>query len=99
MAVNMERSTPTTQTGVNVTTSSAQVLAANSSRTLLILTNDSDTTMYIKFGSAAVAAQGIRLNASGGSLILDSNAIPYSAVFAIHAGTGNKVLLITEQSG
>ena len=40
---------------VTVTTSSAEVLAENTSRSVLMLQNISDTDICIKFGEAAVA--------------------------------------------
>jgi len=70
------------------------MLAANISRNFLILQNDSDTTLYLKFGAVAVVNQGIRLNSTGGSMLLDYKFITL-AVNCIHAGTGNKVLLVT----
>lgn len=55
-------------TVVTVGTTSVQLAAANLNRTYLLIINDSDTAVYLKFGATAVANEGIRLNASGGSL-------------------------------
>lgn len=88
-----------THSAVNVTTASTQVVATISSgrkRNLLILINDSDTTIYCNLaGGTAVANEGIRLNASGGSIFMDVS-VTYTAVNCIHGGTGNKVLLVSE---
>ena len=87
-----------THTAVNVTTSSAAVLAANANRLHALLVNDSDTAIYLKLGATAVANQGIRLNASGGSYEmseLEGN-LYVGAINGIHGGTGNKVLVIME---
>lgn len=55
-------------TDVTVGTSTVELAAANANRTYLLLVNDSDVAIYIKFGAAAVLNEGIRINANGGSL-------------------------------
>ena len=82
-------------TPANVATSTTQVLAANTKRTFLALINDSDTVIYCRFGSAAVLNRGFRLNANGGSLLLDQKFIQ-SVVNCIHGDSGSKVLLVNE---
>ena len=49
---------------------SKAVLAANAARTRVILTNNSDTVMYVAIGATAVASQGITLAATNGVIIL-----------------------------
>lgn len=95
-ALAAERTTPI-HTVVNVTTGSTAVLTvARGVRSLLILQNDSDTTIYCNLaGAAAVANEGVRLNASGGTLFMDAVVTP-TTVTCIHGGTGNKALLVTE---
>lgn len=81
-----------------ITATSGQVLAANLNRKYALLANDSDTTIYLGLGVTAVAGEGIPLNPHGGSYEM-SSAIGnlYTGVInAIHSGTGNKNLLITE---
>lgn len=87
-----------TPVGVNVTTSSTQILAANASRKCAPICNDSDTTMWLAIGQAAVAHQGIRLNANGGTLVISINGDIFSteAVNAIHGGVGAKVATVQE---
>jgi hypothetical protein len=82
---------------VAVTTSTTVALAAKSNRTFLVLENISDTNIDCKIGAAAVAGEGIRLYANGGSLLLDAK-YPTGAVNCIHGGSGNKTLLVTEGS-
>lgn len=95
----MPANTPT-HTAVNVTTTTGEVLAANSARKYAMLINDSDTTLYLKIGAAAVANQGIRLNANGGSYEISDRIgnLFLDAINGIHAGTGNKVILIMESA-
>ena len=87
-----------THTAINVTTTSGEALAANTSRLWLLIENDSDTAIYCKVGAAAVLNEGIRLNANGGSWELSPSMGNYNtgAINCIHSGTGNKVLLVTE---
>lgn len=44
----------------------AEVVDADDNRHELIITNDSDTVIYLALGEAAVLNKGIRLNALGG---------------------------------
>lgn len=87
-----------THTAYNATTSTTEALAASTTRTYLLIINDSDTTVYLKFGAAAVLNQGIRLNANGGSAEFSprNGNVDTRAVNVIHGGAGNKALLITE---
>ncbi|GAI89030.1 unnamed protein product, partial [marine sediment metagenome] len=81
-----------------VTATSTQVLAVNASRKVAIITNDSDTTMWLAIGQTAVTHQGERLNANGGVLVISRTGDIYSteAVNAIHASSGNKVCCAQE---
>jgi len=81
-----------------VTTVTGAALAANANRIYAMFINDSDTPIYLMLGAAAVANQGIRLNAAGGSYemsALEGN-LYVGAVNAIHGGAGNKNLLVLE---
>jgi len=81
-----------------VTDTSAIAVPENPDRQYLLLINDSDTTVYLKFGAAAVENEGIRLNAAGGAYEVSSayQNRDTSAVHAVHGGDGEKTLLITE---
>ena len=46
------------------------VISTAKDRISITLVNDSDTTIYLAKGSTAVLNSGIRLNASGGSVII-----------------------------
>lgn len=94
MAVDVTRTG--TSTGVNVTTSNAEVLATNPTRKTATFVNDSDEVIYLALAGTAAVNQGIRLNASGGSYEINYTNRFTGAVNAIHGGTGNKVLVITE---
>ncbi len=90
--------TAPTHTAVNVTTNTGEVLASNANRLYALLVNDSDTTIYIKLGAAAVVNEGIRLNALGGNYEMSAmlGNLYTGAINGIHGGAGNKVLLVTE---
>ena len=88
-----------THTAPNITTASGEALAANLSRNYILLVNDSNTVIYLGMDVAAVVNQGIRLNANGGSYEMadEFGNLMYDAIYAIHGGSGNKVLLVTER--
>lgn len=90
--------TAVTHTHPNATTSSGAMLAANADRNYALIQNDSDTVVYIKIGAAAVVNQGIRLNANGGAYEMSAKNGNLSrlAINGIHAGVGNKAILVTE---
>lgn len=90
-----EAFTTVTHTTVAVATTSTVTLTAKSNRTFVILENISDTAIDCKFGADAVASEGVRLYANGGSLLLDAK-YPTISLSCIHAGTGTKSLLVTE---
>lgn len=75
---------------------SAQLLAADPDREWALIEDDSDTTIYIKFGVSAVVNEGTRLNANGGSF--ESSArlgnLDTRVVNGIFTGTGTKNVLI-----
>lgn len=83
---------------VNVTTSTTAVREYTRHRKSILLINVSDTDIYVKFGEAAVVAEGILLNADGGSYrsSREDGNLDVRAINAIHAGTGDKVLTWTE---
>ncbi len=95
-ALAQNQVTPT-HTAISVGTSSTAAITSSAIiRKLLILQNDSDTVIYCNLaGAAAVANQGIRLNANGGSLFMDVT-VSKPIVNCIHNGSGSKTLLVTE---
>lgn len=85
-----------TQAGTSVTvgTSSSTLVSANGARKLLVITNDHATQIvYLRLGaSAAVANQGIRLNAAGGSVTIRGDEYT-GEVRAIASGASTVVTL------
>ena len=79
-------------TGVTVGSTSTNVLAANASRKKAIIVNDSNETIYLKYGTGATANSGIRLNANGGSLEEDV----YTGIITGICASGGKVVTVTE---
>ena len=79
-----------------VTTSSGLILAENSNRRYALITNDSDTIIYLALGGAAEVNKGIRLNANGGSYEINWTNRYTGSIYAIHGGTGNKLTIWTE---
>ena len=77
---------------------SGAALAANVARKFAMIINDSDTTVYLKVGAAAVLNEGIRINANGGSYTMSEaeGNLDTRAINSIHGGAGTKVLLVTE---
>ena len=83
-------------TAPTIGATSTAALAANANRLYALLVNDSDTTIYIKLGAAAVVNEGIRLNASGGSYELSEKEgnLYTGAINAICASGGKKILVL-----
>jgi len=80
---------------VVVGSSTTVVKAASNARRVLILVNDSDEAMYLGFGEAAVMNKGVRLNAAGGSLELNSTNMFFGAINGI-CTSGTKNLLLVQ---
>ena len=83
-----------THAPVTVGAVTTAVAAANANRRWLLIVNDSDETMYVKLGAAAVMNQGIRINSAGGALELVDASLYLGAVNGIYA-SGGKVALVT----
>ena len=67
---------------------STAVRPANLYRAELDLTNDSDQTIYLGFGNAAVIGSGKRLNAGGGSYHMGPENLFHGTINAICAAGG-----------
>ena len=87
--------TTVTHTAVTVANATTAVAAANADRKWLLIVNNSDETIYLKLGAAAVLNQGIRINAAGGALELTDRSLYLGAVNGICA-SGGKVALVSE---
>jgi len=88
-----------TTTAAAVGPSSTLVLAANASRQYLLLQNVSDADIWINLGAAAAVNDGLaKLRRRTGSYeaSLKLGNLWRGAVYAIHAATGFKTLLVSE---
>ena len=80
--------------GVSIGTGSTEVLVRNTRRNFASFVNDSDTTIYLSLGSAAVLNKGIRLNANGGSFELNVTNLYLGAIYGICAGGGKNLCVV-----
>ncbi len=80
----------------NVIVTSKIMVPMNEQRTAMTIVNVSDALIYLFHGEVAALNMGIPLNASGGSYQIDKTNLYKGPISAIHGGTGNKVLCITE---
>ena len=71
-----------------VNQTSAEVVAQNSNRSGLILTNESPYKIYLAFGISAEIGKGILLNGNGGTFNMDNYCFTVEAVHAISSGVG-----------
>jgi len=84
-----------TSSSVSVGNTSTTILTANSKRKYLALVNDSNETIYVNIGNAAVMNEGIRLNSNGGSLEMKYPIIYTDAIYGI-CQSGGKNLTVFE---
>lgn len=89
-------------TAVTFGTAGTSALPANADRKYALLINDSIDTMYLRLGAGTVAVnEGIRLNAAGNSgdrysMSRSEGNLYTGLIQAIHAGSADRTLLITE---
>jgi len=95
ISITVTHSTATV--GVTSASALAAVATGAKARVHIYLENDSDTTIYCKFGATAVLNEGIRLAAAGTA----GNRIVYTPVTGVPqvvlnciASAGSKILLI-----
>lgn len=82
---------------INVTTSSQEALSANPSRRALIIANDTDADITLKFGATAVAGAGLNQKVMAPGDYWEIVFPCYSGrIDVIHASTGDKPLFIRE---
>lgn len=84
-----------TSTSVSVSTTSATMLATNSNRNSAVLVNDGSNIVYLSLGTTAVANQGIRLNASGGSYEINTENLYVGVINGI-TSSGTSTLTLIE---
>lgn len=97
MLINYDRINPHAPGNVQVEDASTVVLTDNVNRRYAVFTNDSDAVIYLAFADTAVAHQGIRLNANGGSYEIDFKNFYVGSVSAIHEATGEKKNLCVQE--
>ena len=81
-----------TSKGIYVDSSSTTVLALNANRKKAIIVNDSDETIYLKYGSGAELNKGIRLNEEGGAI----EETVYTGIITAISTSGTKTVTVTE---
>ena len=84
-----------TPTGFDVPTTGIRVVVPNDLRTLVVLTNASDTPIYLALTTSAdgvtcpaVVGSGIYLAANGGTYEMNNTNFGYCEVWAIHDAAG-----------
>jgi hypothetical protein len=80
------------QTEASVTSTSAQVLAANPYRTYLLIVNKGTVTGYIKFNSASSSTEGIPIPANG---VYEPLVAPTNAIFLKSSSTTGTMTVIS----
>ena len=97
IVLSAEKYTTPTHTQPSIGATTTEALASNANRLYALLENDSNETIYLKLGAAAVLNQGIRLNANGGNYEMSKllGKLYTGAINAICA-TGGKTLLVLE---
>ena len=86
-----------THTEASIGTGTTLVLALNEARVYALFVNDSDTTIYLRFGEDAVLNEGIRVNANGGSFeMTQQQGNLYSGVVNGISSAGSKNLTVLE---
>ena len=79
-----------TATKIDVPNTGILVLAANTRRFFALIQNNSNTDIWIMFGSQGAVDQGILVPKNGFSYEIDRLNLWQGAVYAIHGGSGTK---------
>jgi hypothetical protein len=80
-----------TNFAVTIGNTSTEIRAANASRKILALVNNSDVNIFISLGGTAALNSGIRLNANGGNIVI-ANPIYTGVVNGIAATAGHSLV-------
>ena len=84
-------------TTASMTATSAAVLATNGGREYALIVNDGSVACYLNLGSTAVASEGIRVNANGGSYEMSRNwGNLYTGAINGILASGTATLIVTE---
>ena len=79
----------------SVTTSTTEIVAANTNRAFIIMTNTGTTDVFIGIDVAAALDTGILVSKNGGTFIMDSTALSTGAINGI-TSTGTAIVLFQE---
>ena len=89
-----------TATTTRTTFEPVKVLSENTGRRYALITNDSDTAIYLGFGASTTAkivgSAGIRVNANGGTYLINRDNLWLGEVWATTTGALAKQLLVIE---
>ena len=88
------QTTSTSAGNVSVGGTTTKVLDANTARRFVEIVNDSDETVYLALGDAAVMNKGIRLNASGGSFSINALNLYQGIIHAICSSGGKNITVV-----
>lgn len=88
VVIEVDPSTTGDPQSVTVGNTTTVVVAADTSRKGITITNDSDETIYLGFGAAAVMNEGHRLNADGGFI----SVVDYTGTINAICASGSKNL-------
>jgi len=92
-SIAVEKATASSTSGkVTVGNSSTAILAVNANRKAAIIVNDSNQTVFLNYSATAVMNEGIRLNASGGSIREEL----YTGAITGICSSGSKNVTVTE---
>lgn len=79
---------------VTVAATTTQILAANTNRIYLQLTNNNQYDVWVKFGAAAVVGEGFLLKAYGGCYTATKDSIYQGAISGIGDGGSNDIAYV-----
>ncbi len=99
VVAHAREATNETHATVSCASTSTEALAANQGRVSALFVNDSTSVIYLALNQTAVAGEGIRLNASGGSYYItdaDGNLDREGVNCIVASGTAD--ILATEWS-
>ncbi len=82
-------------TSVSVTTSSTEIVAANTARKWLVLTNIGNRDVYVAVGQTALSLKGALLGKGGGSVSLGAEMMTTEAINGI-TSAGSATVMILE---
>jgi len=87
-----------TLTATTSLTSQQLILPANEARTYAVITNDSDTAIYLNLSPETASSTNtnfaIRLNANGGTYVIDETNLYVGNIYASSSVAGKNILIL-----